>query len=77
MQVIHMASEIRMKRTIRKFIFEGQARSAEQTLQVLRQELVEAVKDLQEIETSFRTLHDLYSTDSSDEALSESSSILE
>lgn len=54
-----MVSEKRMQRTTRKFIAEGRVRSAEEHLEALRQELVEADKDLQEIETSLRTLHDL------------------
>lgn len=59
MEVIHMVSEKRMQWTTQKFIAEGQVCSAEEHLEALRQELVEVGKDLQEIETSLRTLQDL------------------
>lgn len=54
-----MASGRRLERTTRKFIVEGQVRSAEQHLEALRQELLETDRDLEEIETSMKTLHDL------------------
>jgi hypothetical protein len=59
MEVIRMASQRKLEHTTRRFIAEGRVHTAEQHLEALRQELMDADKDLQEIETSMRTLHDL------------------
>lgn len=93
MQIIQMASEKRLEETTRRFIVEGRVRSAEQHLEALRQELMETDRNLQEIEDSIRTLHDLvlpirdadqmvdapvlYHSDVSSPSISPSSSIIE
>lgn len=59
MHVINLASRRRAEQYTRKCIAEHNVRLCEEKLRELREELVDAGRNLQEIEMSIHTLHDL------------------